>query len=32
MAGAVITAAPIVIIFALLQKYFVQTVVGSVKG
>lgn len=32
MAGAVITAAPIVIIFAVLQKYFVQTVVGSVKG
>lgn len=31
MAGAVITALPIILIFAVLQKYFVQTVVGSVK-
>ena len=32
MAGSVITALPVIIIFAVFQKQFVQTVTGGVKA
>lgn len=32
MAGSVLTALPALIIFSVLQKYFVQTITGSIKG
>jgi len=32
LAGSVLTALPIVLVFAAFQRYFVQTVTGAVKG
>lgn len=32
MAGSVLTSIPVIIVFAMFQKQFVQTVTGGLKG